>query len=71
MVTEFERMLARRQKDDIRCGMCGGVMLPCEGKGLVSDRFICKDSKCGGEIIFETSTVQSKGKAEDNEELRF
>lgn len=52
-MTQFEIM---SKKKEVRCDICGGLMLPMPGGGWDNDRMICTDRDCGAEIVFPTST---------------
>ncbi len=54
-MTQFE--IIAKQKD-VRCDICGAVMVPMIGGGWDNDRMCCTDYRsCGAEIVFPTSTT--------------
>jgi hypothetical protein len=54
--TQFQLMAEK----EIRCDICGGLMLPMFGGGWDNDRMGCTDRECGAEIVFPTSTETEK-----------
>jgi hypothetical protein len=50
--TQFQIMAEK----EIRCDICGNLMLPMYGGGWDDDRMACTDRECGAEIVFPTST---------------
>jgi len=51
-MTEFVKMASR----DVKCDICGAIMLPMWGGGWDNDRMVCTDMECGAAIEFPTST---------------
>lgn len=51
-MTQFEIM----KDKEVRCDICGGLMLPMWGGGWENDRMVCSDRECEAEIVFPTST---------------
>ena len=51
-MNQFEKMA----KSCPPCDICGKPTYAMWGGGWDNDRIICKDSDCGGEIVFATST---------------
>jgi hypothetical protein len=50
--TQFQCMVEK----EIRCDICGGLMLPWCGGGWDNDRMVCVERDCEAEIVFPTST---------------
>lgn len=44
-------------KRELKCDICGSVMLPLPGGGWDNDRFVCSAYDCGAEIEYPTSTI--------------
>ena len=53
-MTTFERIIAAMP--DLKCDICGAVMVALHGKGIDSDRIYCSACDCAAEITFPTST---------------
>lgn len=58
--TQFKIMAEK----EIRCDICGGLMLPMYGGGWDNDRMVCVERECGAEIVFPTSTKAGEENAE-------
>lgn len=62
-MNEFQKMAKR---DDVKCDICGAVMVPMWGGGWDNDRMICSDGRdCGAEIVFPTSTPVDENDGEN------
>ena len=51
--TQFEKVM----ESEVKCYICGGVMLAIPGGGWDNDRFLCADRECWAEIVYPTSTL--------------
>lgn len=56
-MNQFQKMAAQ---EEVRCDICGEIMLPMWGGGWENDRMCCTDRECGAEIVFPTSTPIDK-----------
>jgi len=58
----FEKII---QDKDLKCDICGSVMLVMYGGGWDHDRLMCSDREsCGAEIEFPTTTIHSSKSGE-------
>jgi len=57
-MNQFERAI---QQKEIRCDICGGIMLPMYGCGWDYDRIICAERECHAEIQYPTTTEAKEG----------
>jgi len=51
-MTLYEKLI----EEDVKCDLCGEIMLPMHGSGWDNDRLICSGRYCQAEVVFPTST---------------